>query len=168
MLSWNWCRTCWTYSEAGPTTRPPERSGMHRIFLVCLLSGCLAAQQQAPAQPSSQPPAQPSAQPATQLPTIRTTVDVVVAPVLVFDRDGQYVSGLEPEQFHLFDNNKEQNIHVDVSYIPISLVIAIQANQHVEALMPQIQRIGNMIEPMILGDQGEAAVIAYDSRVREL
>src|SRR5947209_8519815 len=131
---------------------------MHRLLVLILLPGLLVCQQQPPAQPSSQPP--PT--------TIRTTVDVVVAPVLVFDRDGQYVSGLEPEQFHLFDNNKEQNIHVDVSYIPISLVIAIQANQHVEALMPQIQRIGNMIEPMIIGEQGEAAVIAYDSRIRTL
>jgi len=92
----------------------------------------------------------------------------VQAPVLVFDRDGQYVSGLQPEQFHLFDNGKEQNIHVDVSYLPISLVICIQRNQHVEALMPELRRIGVMIAPVIIGDQGEAAVIAYDSRVQVL
>ena len=132
---------------------------MRRIFLLSLVSGLLTGQQ--PAQQK-----EPAPEPPTNI--IRTTVDVVVAPVVVFDNDGQYISGLQPEQFHLFDNGKEQNIHVDVSYIPISLVIAIQANQHVEALLPQIQRIGNMIEPIIIGEQGEAAVIAYDSRIRVL
>ena len=61
---------------------------MRRILLLSLLSGLLAGQQPEPVQPQSAPT------------TIRTTVDVVVAPVLVFDRDGQYVSGLQPEQFH--------------------------------------------------------------------
>jgi VWFA-related protein len=135
---------------------------MRRILLLSLVCGLVVAQQ---AGQQKDPPQEPGQLPSTR---ITTTVDVVVAPVLVFDRDGQYVSGLQPEQFHLFDNGKEQNIQVDVSYIPISLVIAIQANQHVEALMPQIQRIGNMIEPMIIGEQGEAAVVAYDARVRTL
>lgn len=135
---------------------------MLRILLLSLLCGALTAQQPAP---QKEPPAEPGQLPSTR---ITTTVDVVQAPVLVFDRDGQYVAGLQPEQFHLFDNGKEQNIHVDVSYQPISLVICIQANQHVEALMPEVRRIGNMIEPIIIGEQGEAAVIAYDSRIRVL
>jgi len=132
---------------------------MHRILIASLLAGLLAGQQQPAAQ---QEPAQ---QPPTK---ITVNVSEVQAPVLVFDRDGQYVSGLQPEQFHLFDNGKEQNIHVDVSYLPISLVICIQSNQHVESLMPEVRRIGTMIAPVIIGDQGEAAVIAYDSRVRVL
>ena len=88
--------------------------------------------------------------------------------MLVFDRDGDYVNGLQPDQFHLFDNDKEQNIHVDVAYQPISLVILMQANSHVEKMLPQVNKIGNLIEPLIIGDQGEAAVIAYDSRIRTL
>jgi len=135
---------------------------MLRIFSLSLLCGLLVAQQ-------AGQQAAPQKEPAQDVPTkFGIGVEVVQAPVVVFDRDGQYISGLQPEQFHLFDNGKEQNIHVDVSYIPISLVIAIQANQHVEALMPQIQRIGNMIEPMIIGEQGEAALVAYDSRIRVL
>lgn len=133
---------------------------MHRVLIVSLLAGLLAGQQKPPA--VAQEPAQ---EPTNKI--VVTTTEVQ-APVLVFDRDGQYVSGLQPEQFHLFDNGREQNIHVDVSYLPISLVICIQANQHVEALMPEVRRIGTMIAPIIIGDQGEAAVIAYDSRVRVL
>jgi len=131
---------------------------MHRILIASLLTALLAGQQQ--------PPAQPPAQPASDnLQVFRAGVSEVQAPVLVFDQDGQYVDGLQPEQFHLLDNGKEQNIHVDVSYLPISLVICIQRNQHVESLMPEVRRIGVMIAPIIIGDQGEAAVIAYDSRV---
>jgi VWFA-related protein len=108
------------------------------------------------------------AQDQGQQPTFRETVDVVVTPVTVFDRDGSYVSGLQAHQFHLYDNGKEQNIHVDESYIPISLVIAVQANSHVESILPQVQKIGNLVAPLLIGDAGEAAVIAYDARIRTL
>ena len=122
----------------------------------------LLAQQQPPAAGSSAAdrtsPQDPRPDPFS------TSVDVVAAPVLVYDRDGNYVSGLLPHQFHLFDNGKEQNIQVDVTFVPISLVICIQANAHVEGVLPQIKKIGNLIEPLLIGDQGEAAVIAYDSR----
>ena len=60
-----------------------------------------------------------------------------MAPVVVLDREGQFVSGLTPDQFRLFDNGKEQNIHVDVTYIQISLVIAIQANSRVDKMPPR-------------------------------
>ena len=101
-------------------------------------------------------------------PPFRVTTERVVAPVTVFDRSGGSVNGIEPNQFHLFDNSKEQNIQVDIAYQPISLVICIQANSHVEKILPQVQRIGNLISPLLIGDQGEAAVIAYDSRIRTL
>jgi VWFA-related protein len=98
--------------------------------------------------------------------TFRSKVEVVVAPVSVVDRGGDHVDGLGPEQFHLFDNGKEQNIHVDVAFPPISIVIAVQANDHVESVLPQINKIGVMIEPIVIGDQGEASVLAFDSRIR--
>jgi len=98
--------------------------------------------------------------------TFRVPVEVVMAPVTVVDRNGDHVDGLRPDQFHLFDNDKEQNIHVDVAFPPISMVIAVQANDHVESVLPQIQKIGVMIEPIVIGDQGEASVVAFDSRIR--
>ena len=137
-----------------------------------LFCGLLAAQQPA-RPPASQPPAAPG-QPAQTTPpenpgtTIAITVQNVQAPVLVFDRNGGYVSNIRPEQFHLFDNEQEQNINVDVSYTPISLVVLIQANAHAEGLLPQVNKIGGLIGPQIIGDAGESAVIAYDGRVRVL
>jgi len=93
-------------------------------------------------------------------------VEVVVAPVTVVDRNGDNVDGLRPDQFHLFDNDKEQDIHVDVAFQPISMVIAVEANDRVESVLPQIQKIGGLIQPIVIGDQGEAAVLAFDSRIR--
>jgi VWFA-related protein len=124
---------------------------------------------QTPTQAPKPQPQQPPQEEAGQAPfKFIGGVEVVQAPVLVFDHDGGYVDGLQAHQFHLFDNGKEQNINVDVTYIPISLVICLQANAHVESILPQVKKIGGLIAPLLIGDQGEAAVIAFDSRVRTL
>jgi len=94
----------------------------------------------------------------------RTTVTDIIVPVTVHDRDGNMVNGLQPRSFHLYDNDKEQNIAVDVSFHPISLVIAVQASSSVEAILPQVKKIGSMLESFVAGDQGEAAVLAFDHR----
>jgi VWFA-related protein len=106
--------------------------------------------------------------PPDVVPPFVVTTERVVVPVTVYDRNGGYVTGLQAEQFHLYDNGKEQNIQVDVAYQPISLVIAVESSSHVEGILPQVQKIGNLIAPLIIGDQGEAAVVAFDSRIRTL
>ena len=126
-----------------------------------LTAGWLAAWQ-TPAQQSA--PETP--EPAADQP-FRTTVRVVEAPVTVIDKHNDtYVDGLQPQDFKLYDNGKEQNIHVDVTYQPISMVIAVQASDQVEGILPKINRIGSMIEPVLIGEQGEAAVMAFDHRFR--
>src|SRR5579862_1072503 len=144
MLSWKWCRTCLNYSAGIRNTLRPARSSMPRLFAIILLTTLLFAQSR---NDDIQVP-----------PPFRVSTDLVVAPVTVFDRSGGYVNGIQPEEFHLYDNDKEQNIHVDIAYQPISIVIAIQANSHVESILPQVQKIGNLITPLVIGDQGEAAV----------
>jgi VWFA-related protein len=129
-----------------------------------LACGLLAAQQTA-RPPEIQPTPAPPEPPAVNFPI---TVQNVQALVTVFDREGGYVNNIRPEQFHLYDNDQEQNINVDVSYTPISLVVLIQANAHVEGLLPQVNKIGNLIGPQVIGDEGETAVIAYDAHVRVL
>src|ERR1700679_2171170 len=64
---------------------------------------------------------------------LKVDVQNLVAPVLVTDHDGNIIDGLKPSQFHLYDNGIEQNIHVDESYEPISLVVAIEKSARVEA-----------------------------------
>src|SRR2546428_570460 len=102
-----------------------------------------------------------------QPPTIGTArVTEIVVPVTVHDRDGNIVNGIQARDFHLTDNNKDQDITADVSYHPISLAIVIQANAAVEAILPQVRKIGSLLESFIVGDQGEAAVLAFDHRMQ--
>jgi len=102
--------------------------------------------------------------PGIEEPIIRTSVTNIVAPVLVTDRNGNIVDGLEPAQFHLWDNGKEQNIQVDVSYEPISLVVAIECTARVESILPQIKHLGSLVQTVI-GAQGEAAILKFDGRI---
>jgi VWFA-related protein len=136
---------------------------MYRFVFIGLLCGMLAGQQ--PPKPPDKAP-EKGGEPDSVRFVIGT--DYVSTPAWVYDHDGEYVNGLRPEQFRLFDNDKEQNIQVDVSFTPISLVLCIQSNSHVQGLLPQVRKIGNLIKPLVTGDQGEVAVIAYDSRVRTL
>ncbi len=139
---------------------------MFRFFALTVVCALLAAQQST--SPTSPTRPADEERPQDNL-TFYGTVEELVTPVWVFDRNGEYVNGLRPDQFRLFDNGREQSIRsVDVSYTPISLVICIQSNSHVQGLLPQVNKIGNLIAPLIIGDAGEAAVIAYDSRIRTL
>ena len=95
---------------------------------------------------------------------IRVTVNNLVAPVLVTDRDHNIIDGLQDHQFRLYDNNIEQNIHVDSAYQPISLVVAIEKSARVEGILPQIRKLGTLLT-QITGKSGEAAIIAFDSRL---
>lgn len=149
---------------------------LRAVLSVLILSLPLAAGQtpehatgQTPAQAAG--PGQASAQEpesSNEQPTFRVPVRVVEAPVTVIDKHGGYVDGLQPSDFKLFDNDKEQNIHVDVTFQPISLVIAIQASDQIEGILPKINKIGSLIQPILIGDQGEAAVLAFDHRFRTM
>lgn len=96
----------------------------------------------------------------------KTEVTNIIAPTLVTDRNGNIVDGLQPNEFHLYDNKKAQNIHVDVTFEPISVVVAIEASDRVDGvILNQIKKLGTLM-PLVVGDHGEAAVMAFDSRLR--
>src|SRR6266478_5062767 len=125
---------------------------MNRVILASLLCFALCAQTIDQA-----PQTQPSI-------IGRGVVTEIFVPVTVHDRDGNIVNGIQPRDFHLTDNGKDQDITADVSYHPISLAIVIQANSAVEAILPQVRKIGSLLESFIVGDEGEAAVLAFDHR----
>ncbi|MCX6622391.1 MAG: VWA domain-containing protein [Acidobacteria bacterium] len=111
-------------------------------------------------------PAQPPPGGGPLSPTIRVSVNTVIAPTTVLDRHGNYVANLKPHEFTLYDNGKAQNIQVDYAFVPISLVIAIQKSANMESMLPKIQRTAAMFQPLVVGEQGEIAVIAFDHRVQ--
>jgi VWFA-related protein len=97
--------------------------------------------------------------------TLKTTVPLVIAPTTVTDRAGHYVRGLLPADLLLLDNNVPRQIHVDELTMPISLVVAVQTTQEAWAALDKIKKIGSMIEPLVAGERGEAAIIWYGSEV---
>jgi len=131
-----------------------------RTALPIVVSGILAAQAQTP------PPAPPSNQDALEESDQRFSISthVIVAPVIVTDHQGNIIDGLQPSQFHLFDNGKEQNIHVDVTFEPISLVIAMECSTRVDSILKQMKAVGSLVQE-IIGTSGEAAVVKFDSRI---
>jgi len=118
------------------------------ILFVCLAS-LLAAQEQA-----DRP--------------ISVTTRLVLAPVTVFDKGGNYIPGLTPYDFRLLDNGKVQKITQDLASHPISMVVAIQANADVEKILPSIQKLPGVFESLVIGEEGEMAVLAFDHRVQTL
>jgi VWFA-related protein len=95
-------------------------------------------------------------------------VKAVQAPVTVLDHQGHIVNGLNALDFQLLDNGKPQNITEDLSSHPISLVVVVQANAGMEHVLPDIRKIGSLFDGLVLGDEGEIAVVAFDHRVQVL
>ena len=102
-------------------------------------------------------------------PTIRTNVQVVLVPVTVTDRKGKFVDGLTTEDFVVSDEGVRQKIRMDTSdtvVAPVSLVVAIQCSGISAAALAKIEKVGAMIQPLVIGDRGKAAVVAFDDEVR--
>jgi VWFA-related protein len=93
------------------------------------------------------------------------TTSIVIAPTTVLDKHGDYVNGLQLQDFQLYDNNKLQKIVADVHDQPLSLVIAVQKSANLNEILPKIQRIGSMLKDLIAGEDGETAIIAFDHRI---
>jgi VWFA-related protein len=109
-----------------------------------------------------------AAQEEREKPLESITARFVLAPVTVTDGKGNYIPGLTPYDFRLFDNGKQQKITEDVTSHPISMVVAIQANADVEKILPSVQKLSSVFESLVLGDDGEMAVLGFDHRIQTL
>ncbi|MDZ7639831.1 MAG: hypothetical protein U5J83_16540 [Bryobacterales bacterium] len=124
-----------------------------RLFAIAALSLGLAL------------PALPQAAPETPY-TIRQDVVNIVVPVTVRRSDGMPVGGIRPQQFRLFDNRKLQDIKVDADYLPVSVVMVVQANSRAEGAVKRVKETPALVQSLIVGEQGEAAVLAFDHRMQ--
>ncbi|MDX1984835.1 MAG: VWA domain-containing protein [Bryobacteraceae bacterium] len=93
-------------------------------------------------------------------------VNVVIAPTIVTDSNGRIVNGLQPHDFILKDNDKLQDIKVDVSFQPIDVALVLQADAVTEEVLPKVKKIGPLLENLVIGEQGSVAIIAFDHRIR--
>jgi VWFA-related protein len=101
---------------------------------------------------------------AGQEPTFRTSAPVVLVPVTVTDRKAQFVEGLQPEDFVLTSDGKIKQFHMDTAEsvsAPLAIVIAVQTNDLSMATNLKVRKVGSLIQPLITGDRGRAAVVGY-------
>src|SRR5262249_20677518 len=54
----------------------------------------------------------------------------------------------------------------DTVVAPISVVVAVESSSIASAALAKINKVGAMIQPLIAGERGGAAVIAFDDEVR--
>jgi VWFA-related protein len=93
-------------------------------------------------------------------------INVVIAPTTVRDRNGEFVTGLQLQDFELYDNNKLQKVNADVRDEPLSLVVAVQRSSNLNDFLPKIQNIGSMLNQLVAGQNGEIAVVGFDHRIQ--
>lgn len=100
--------------------------------------------------------------------TIRVPVRLVAAPALVFTPDGRLIPDLKAADFRLYDNGRPQNISLEPAQAPLSVAVAVQVNQDVREYVPFIAKVGSVVEALLVGDNGESALLAYNSEVKTL
>ncbi|MEO8052136.1 MAG: VWA domain-containing protein [Acidobacteriota bacterium] len=101
--------------------------------------------------------------------TIRANVPLVLAPVTVTDKKGNFIDGLQVEDFRLNDDGVPQQIRMDTSdtvLAPVSLMVLIQASGISAPVLARTQQVGGMIKPLVIGERGRAAVIEFDDEIR--
>jgi VWFA-related protein len=147
------------------------------IFLICAAGFVPSGVAQAPGtldpakaagenQPSSTGPLLPPPVSTRDADTFRTSTTVVIAPTTVRERNGEFVNGLQLQDFELYDNNKLQKVNADVRDEPLSLVVAVQRSSNLTEVLPKIQRIGTELNQLVAGQDGEIAVVGFDHRIQ--
>ncbi len=100
--------------------------------------------------------------------TLHSRSELVVAPVSVSDRKGTPVAGLSGDDLILYDNNVPRAIHVDDVFVPVSLVLVVQATANAPFVLDKLRKEASLMEPLIAGDRGDAALIAFSADVKVL
>jgi VWFA-related protein len=103
---------------------------------------------------------------AAQEVTLHSRSELVVTPASVVDRKGGRVEGLEAGDLILYDNNVPRAIHVDDEFVPISLVLVVQSTATAQPVLEKLRKEASLIEPILTGDRGEAAIVTFDAEVR--
>ena len=103
---------------------------------------------------------------AQQPPTSRVPVRLVSVATLVVSKDGKYIPGLSTGDFRVTDNDRPQTIALDLATLPISLVVAVQADQDVRDCLRFIAKTGALLDNSLAAATGKAALITYDDKIK--
>jgi VWFA-related protein len=148
------------------------------IALAAMLAGCslgllsiAGAQEGAGDQnsdvskPTSDTPA--NSKSSQQQPSIRVQANLVSAPVTVTNAHGEFVYDLQQRDFEVLDNGVRQHIEqFSLEQHTMEAVIVVEANSTTGPLLDEVRPLGPVFSELILGPQGEAAVVTYGEQVR--
>jgi len=119
--------------------------------------------------PAEQPAPKKDSTDETQLAgatIIRSNPWYVTTPVTVFDSGGQFVYDLERNEFKVYDNGELQDIKdFDSEMRRLSLVIVVETNDTTAPFLDSVRPLGSMFSEMVMGPQGEVAVLTYSDHV---
>lgn len=127
------------------------------LVLICLVPILGAFSQSTQNKTKSEP--QPASPDLREI--IRVQSDLVVLSVNVRDRNGNLVSGLKQEDFHIFDEGVEQRITAFADEgLPLSLVILVDSDTKWKEGTPMARSLGAIAGGLSVAD--EAIVCRYD------
>lgn len=125
--------------------------------------GQAAQAPQAPQSPSAPQGQQPP--PGQQLPSFRAGVDIVSLTVTVTDPEGRYVTGLDADDFAVYEDGARQDVQFfNRSNLPVALSLLLDTSASMEERMRTAQEaavgFAKRLRPEDLGE-----LIDFDSRV---
>jgi VWFA-related protein len=100
--------------------------------------------------------------------TFRAQTKVVQVPVIVIGKDGRNVDDLTAADFRVLDNGVPQQVTMDdfiSGLAPLSVAIGIQSSGTSRLALAKIRQVGSMIQPLVTGTRGQAAVVTFDKEI---
>ncbi|HTS27627.1 MAG TPA: VWA domain-containing protein [Bryobacteraceae bacterium] len=103
-----------------------------------------------------------------QEPQFGVRARLVLVPTTVTDAIGRPVYNLATADFLLLDDQRERTIAVDTldtGVAPIALVIAVQSSGISAPILEKVRKIGAMLQPLVTGERGCAALVTFAESV---
>src|ERR1022692_790169 len=88
---------------------------------------------------------------------IATSLSVVDLAVSFLDRNGAFLSNVQPSDVELTDNGKVQEILTfDSSLRPVSMAILVDTSTQIQGVLPNLRNSGILFTQLVMGATGEA------------